>query len=367
MEQKPPIVEEKVPQLTDAEIRAQMKAEGGQGGGLKEYAKILLPALLVLVFVIYQSGNYVKVADDKINSQGTAAEITALKSSISSLNALSTQITQLNSNIATINSKLASLEVSDRSFVTSDKLTALQGAITSLQSEVASVRANTPNVTDIMNKLNALQSSLDTLKTEVANHWTAVAILQDNVTALQNRLPAGGGASGSNTVGGSSSTLNNLTATIYAPMSFGSNLPITSVSVSGNTSTSNWFQLQLNNATGKTLNNIQLAIGLALVDINGNPIQNSPVILQPSSSSTNGSVTIALTTSGGGASWAYQSMMPPNIVVFSNSSSSSYFGFGTLAMSTSTMTLTIYINITSYNVTQQALNFYPIIKVLGYN
>ena len=118
------------------------------------------------------------------------------------------------------------------------------------------------------------------------------------------------------------------------------------------------FQIQLKNADTSTATNIQMAIGLAVVDNVGNPISSIPSWLTSN---------ITVSSMGLGTSWTYQSTAAPNILIFTNTATSNPFGIGTLTAPVGTTTLTEYITITNNNPSiNQSLYLYPMVKVYSY-
>ena len=127
-------------------------------------------------------------------------------------------------------------------------------------------------------------------------------------------------------------------------------------------STTSSIQLNLSSSgvSNVVANNIQLALGLAVVDGNGNPLGTTLPWITPG-------VNLTVSSNNFGSSWQYQSVVSPNTYVFNSASASSLFYQGISLQPKQQNSITLYVTLTnsSPNVVQ-SVSFYPLIKVLSY-
>jgi hypothetical protein len=161
---------------------------------------------------------------------------------------------------------------------------------------------------------------------------------------------------GSGYVNNNPVTLNNYGGSI--PTTIASGTITTTPSVAGTSYQAITLQVTNNNAV--TCNNIQLVLGLAVVDSNGNST-TLPAWL-PSGQN------IAVNSGGFGASWTFQNISSPNIWVFSNTSTTNMFGMGAISLVPGqTQTFTQNVQISNSTVGgYQTFYLYPIIRVISF-
>jgi len=124
-------------------------------------------------------------------------------------------------------------------------------------------------------------------------------------------------------------------------------------------STSQTITLQVTNTNTVVVNNVQLALGLAVVDSSGNSVSTPLPTGQ----------TLAVSSGGFGSSWTFQNITSPNIWIFTNVASSNMFGLGAISLQPGqTLTLTQNIQLNNTTTSQQGgtVYLYPIIRVLSF-
>ncbi len=126
------------------------------------------------------------------------------------------------------------------------------------------------------------------------------------------------------------------------------------------------FQYSIRNDNTFTVYNLQIAMGLQMVDSTGNPITFT---YQWLTASGGGTTNLSLSSTGFGIAWVYQQLLSPNLYVFANTSSSNIFGLGNQVLDGNGTTVTYTANVIVSNsnpAVMQNLYFVPVIKIYGY-
>lgn len=216
-----------------------------QGGGLMALAKIILPALLVFVFVLYQGNSYVLKKDDAKITQGISADIKSLSDSV---NALTANVNQINKDVTTTQGNVASLTNNLSNYVTSaklnDALAAMQGNISSMKSDVQTMKNDLSKAAS-NEQVNALKDTVNLLSKQLSDDEVAIKTLQTTTTNVTSLMPAitsfsptSGGTGTSITIVGTNFT--NITAVSFGgtlAQSFSTNSSTQITAVVGNGST----------------------------------------------------------------------------------------------------------------------------------
>ena len=126
-------------------------SSGGNESGIIPLAKMLLPAVAVLLFVMLSLSGYVKVSNYVADSTGLNERISQVENSTALTGAIG-QINKINEEITTIKSREPSYVTTDRLAAMGTSITQLQGEITSLKNQLTTLQAQTANITKTLNK-----------------------------------------------------------------------------------------------------------------------------------------------------------------------------------------------------------------------
>ncbi len=308
-----------------------------KSSGLGEYLKYIVVGVVILTISIF-AGN---------SMYAKSADITALKGQITSLQAgvkaaqdgLTTAVGGIPNQINTV--VAASLSQVNAQ-INTDKATlaSLSSQITGNINDIANLKANNSTITN-------LQLTIASLTKQLSADETTIKTLQDSITNLQNSVLALQPVTGTNTSGVSNVTI----AIVGNPFTGSTSLvfaPITSSTASQS------FSFTVTNNSGKTLNNVQFAIGLQLLDSTGNPITAG----LPSGTT--------LSISSTGVIWNSQTTGYSYLLGFTNAAPTGIFGsMGAINIPTGTSTYSIIVTLTG--TTTNSLSVYPIVKIVNSN
>ena len=153
------------------------RSSGGQGNGVRELAKMLLPAVAVgaVLYLLVLPGTYVTQSADKINQDGIVKLVTSvsdrLKGDEGTLATIATQLTSLGKDVKESQSSVSSMSS------TVAKISSIQQSIDSLSPKINGLPSQ-PDLTPLKTQLTALQTSLEAVKADVTSVKTDVAALK---------------------------------------------------------------------------------------------------------------------------------------------------------------------------------------------
>jgi len=223
--------------------------------------------------------------------------------------------------------------------------------VKALQTVTSGLPVDEGTITDLNNTITKLTAQLATDETNLANAQAAIKVLQTVTTTTPTTTPT-------TTTPTTTPVASLVTATVLGNAFSGSKiLAFTDIPLS--TTVNQTFSFTITNATGTTINNVQLAIGLELLDSAGNIISAG----LPSDS--------AVTLSSGSLAtiWTQQSTGYKYLLGFTNTSTTGVFGgIGVISQGIGTTTYSITVTISSGAVnTIPAFNIFPIVKVVSFN
>lgn len=375
------------PDATEEEMRVERRIpfatgkSGGKmslGGNSNAMVYVVLVALAVgISFFFFGQGN-VKQQDFTTNFSNVAADIAKMKDADKSMAGdiagIKTAVSSQGNQVAATDSKIATL---------STQVVAMQSTVNNvgtqvssqINTQVANQLAGTAKQSDISNiqsQLAGIQNSLKSIqeaqstsnKADDARDKT-IKELQDKIKTLQSSAVVGGtGVVGGGIIGGTignagTVTEGQVTATVLGNSFTGSQI-LSFGSISANSTASQSFVIQIANGMGRTVSNIQLAVGLELFDSNNNILTNPPV---PFADANN----FSLSGMGMGMLWTQQSTGYAYFIGFTNSTvvGSGIFGSpGMLSQGTGIMNYTVTVSIrNNSNSVSQSINIVPIVKV----
>ena len=139
---------------------------------------------------------------------------------------------------------------------------------------------------------------------------------------------------------------------------------VTSASAPNGGVASQMITMTVTNANTVIVNNVQLALGLVMVDANGNQVQTLPGWMTLGQN-------VAVTSGGFGSSWTLLSTIAPSTWVFTNiTGTNNMFGLGAISLQPgATQTLSQYIQISNSSGAQyggSTVYIAPMIKVLSF-
>lgn len=199
-----------------------------------------------------------------------------------------------------------------------------------------------PELEGIIKRM-ADEATIKTHSSSISALQTSVASLQSTVVMLQSQIT---------TTTASATPV----SVALVPNAFTGSSLISFAGLNTNSTIGNSFTFNLTNSTGKTITNVQLAIGLELLDSNQNVI------------SAGLPITVTLTSSGLSTIWAQQTTGYPYILGFTNTATTGLFGgIGVITQATGTTSYTINVTVVSGSTAIPAFYIYPVIKVQSYS
>jgi len=260
---------------------------------------VLSVGLVFAVLYAFIIPKLVSRADFDANIGTVVTEMDTVKTSVTALGGVPAQISALSTSIGTARSELATFKSSVDGYATEGSVASLQSSVTTLQSSVAilqaelnTLKANVGGSPELEAKVVGLQASLDSLVKEISAVQTRVATLESGTSST---TPSTGGGTTTGTVL-ASDTLNGVTATIE-PYSY-SFSPITpywgnmgneamSLMIGDTGEGFASFQLLIENANARSIQDIVLGLSLGIFDIDFKP---QPVVGTGVTLSSRGSV-----------------------------------------------------------------------------
>ena len=318
----------------------------GRSGGKSSRSGLTVIAIAVLLSVVVNyfigSSQMVSKKDFTLNVGGMATTVNNMKATVdsnaSSLGAALTGIpNQINAGINTaigqFNTSLSQLTTQ----VQADK-TAVADIKKQVDALSTQITNGLPGNTQIQSQLTKIDQSITALTQRLDGDKVRLDDLAAKVLAL---TPSTG--TGTTTTAVTATVLGNTftgsTSLLFAPIT---------------TSASQSISFSVANNTGKTLNNIQFAIGLQLLDSMGNPLTTG----------LPAGTTVALSSTG--VLWNAQSTGYNYILGFTNTTPTGIFG-GIGAISQASGTATYNVSVTITGTTTSQIVIYPIVKVVSFS
>lgn len=326
-------------QLAD-DIEPKPQSSGGWKALVPIVAAVAISFLAVMFFL-----KPVSTDDYNKNAQAIASDINGLKTGQASLQSSVNQLAGMTSQINQINSSVAEIRNGLSKYATQDSVTS---GINSLKSSISDATGNAATAQVAVSKL---ATSVDTLITQVNAVKTQLAQVSNNVTQLQQ-------GTGTTTTSGSTPVASGQVGVTLMGNPFTGSQTIAFGAISANTSVSQSFSFQIVNNTGKPITNIQLVIGLELVDANNNVM----------TAGLPATTTVALTSTSLMTVWTQGSTGVSYILGFTNNSPTGIFGgIGTLSQGTGSSTYTFTVTVTNGATATNPFNIYPMVKVTSYS
>lgn len=331
---------------------APVSSGGGfQAGGIRQIVIMLVVALLAAfaLAIFWVLPQTVTKSDFTKNLQGVASDIAAIKNAQkgdeTTLATLSTQVTGLNSQFSNFQSSLNTFAKTLADHTTQLSTTPTRAQLDALQNQLNTLKAT----------VEGLPASLKAdYNGQIATLQTSLTSISQQVTTLANTV----NTTGTGNTGGTTTPTGQVSAVVIGNSFTGSQIMSFLAGVAANTTSSQSFTYQLTNNTGKSITNIQLAIGLELLDANNTIIQAG----LPSTTS------VSLSSSGTAVVWSQQTTGIPYILGFANSVPTGIFGgLGVMSQGTGTATYNITVTVTSGVNATPAFNVFPIVKVVSFS
>lgn len=331
---------------------------GGMGSGVKNFVIMLLIAAVVsyAIGAFLIQPKMVTKADFTTNIQSVANlerdDVAKLKASLTDMNnqlvVLQNSVTdQLNAQNLSVEQKISNItgyaKQTDLTNLSSN-ITKLQNDISSIQSRLDSISNPTATINDLKSRLAAAEATVTSLNTEIATLKTSVTSLQTAVATLQSGTPISPTTT--------ATTTNLVTATVTGDLFGNILMNYDGILVAGSSKS---FNFTLANSTGKTINNIQLMAGFALMDAGKNQI-NIPAGVTATLSTNGGLTPVWGVAQISGGTIAFQSAVGTGLFT-------DLYNFSQVAGSSSYQ-LTLTLKSTADLVGQYYV--FPIIKVVSY-
>jgi hypothetical protein len=199
--------------------------------------------------------------------------------------------------------------------------------------------------------------------TSVPSITIAAPSTSGSITATAQAVLSGGSVTGLIITNGGNGYTSAPAVTIDAPPAGGTQATASVVSFIPMQaySTTSSFQINISNTHATyTAQNVQLAIGLAVVDSNGNPVGTTPNWITPGTNLT-------VSSSIFGLAWNHQNIVSPSTYVFVSQSGSSIFGQGITMQPKQESIINMTVTLTNTNYGNYSnVYFMPLIKVVGY-
>ena len=343
------------PSLEPANARAKTASSGGMGG-MKQYFMMagiaLIVAYLVVTFVAVTPMN------TSLKTVKTTADAALTSANTAITNANKAQVTAdgVANNVSNAQSSVTDL---------TNKITTINGQISTLQSSIATINnqgyvkasqiagmATADQVNALNKTILDLQAASDGLKAQLAIDEANLTAAQVAIKALQTTT-----TTTPTTTLATTTTVSNVTTALVGNAFTGSTL-LNFTAMPINTAVTQSFAFNIINATSASITNVQLAIGLEILDSSNNVVM--------AGLPTDATVTI---TSGGLATmWVAQSTGYKYLLGFTNTSTSGIFGgIGviTQGVGTTQYSVTVTVNSGATNPVP-AFQLYPIVKVVSF-
>ena len=352
-QQEAPPVDDTPPPATREEIEAEMGTEKRKGFNIQSLA---FPAIISLV-ICFAMINFI------VNPTGIAKQFNAQAVLIAD-----SATAQKNMQDAITTSQNLYKTISDKDNAINSQIASLQGSISGLKNNNSDVDTLKTQVTQINTNLTALKTSVDGLPANVKSEYlalitglqkeidgliTSITSLSDRVKVLETKPTPTPTVTPTPTP---TPTTGTVSVAVIGNAFTGSQLIIVPGLAVGNTSTQT-LTFSINNALGKPIKDVQLAIGLQTV----NPAGTNYTL--PTDA------VVTLSSSGFGTMWTAQSTGYAYLLGFTNTSASGIFGsLGAINQETGTTTYTISVTVTAGATNAiPAFNMYPLVRVVSYS
>ncbi len=338
----------------------------------KSKGNVWFPALIAGIFAVIISlgvtnAQLLSKTDFEVNIKGVLSTITGIQNDVkaskdsmtSAVNGLPNQIN--NAMKPTVDQLNTSVKQMD------DRIKGFDGTLASLKDQIATIGTQSSSKVDALSgnmssNLNTLTKSLseanakiDILQNKVSTDATTIQILNTTIGDLKTQLA--NVINGTTQIGGSggtTTTTGGVTVTVIGNAFTGSQvLPISNLGATQSVTTS--FQFEINNASGKEIKNMQLAVGFQLYQTSSN-IAYTP---------TNLTFTLS---SGLGTVWTQQSTGMASVIGFTNASTSGIFGnLGSINQNVGKQRYTMTLTITNGGTATTSFDVYPAVVILTYS
>ncbi len=344
------------------------KSRGGGLGGLNSggVMPFIVTAIIVLLISYVVLIPYVAVTktDFTTNIGNVVKDITALKDADK---VMSPKIDAANSNVvafaANVNTQKAGIDA------LTVQLNDIKNQIATANNNINNMQSNINNNLVVKSGLDALikssvntadlQKAIDANKATVVDLTAKLAQAQKDIKTLQDRpSTTSSGTGGVGTAG--VITTGQVTATVIGN-SFTGNSMLAVPSLITNGTSSQSFVFQIANGLDVSINNIQLAIGLQLLD----PTSSAQWTGAPSLTL----MPISVSSFGMGTIWTAQDTGYAYYRGFVNSATGIFGGIGTLSQpkGITNYTVTITVTNTIANTTLQSFQILPVVRILNYS
>ncbi len=301
------------------------REEKQASGGLKA---LLMPGVLSLAITLAVVNFWVMPQFDKFSAimQGINTEVAAAKAAVTPLSTqlttLTSQVSQISNSINAVNQEIAAIKSREANFLTADKITAMQTQITQFST----------TITGYSTQITKMQTQVDALTAKVIS-----------LEATHN---------GTSTSNGTGMTTGQVTATVLGNYFTGGQY-LSFPETANGTSSTQLLSFEINNGTGKTINNLQLAFLL------------QSDVLWPTD------VVVTVLSGAGlmGTTWTQQ-YSDSYYKGFTNGATTGIWGtIGTVSQGTGKQTYNVSISVKNNNPTNPLpkMIVYPVVKVIGYN
>lgn len=319
---------------------------GGSGNqksvSLKAVGLLVLAGIVVSVLAVnvLSLGNYVSKADDVKNLQTITDAITKTK------NDLTQTVTAIQN---TMNALPASVTAQVNNSITQATNT-MNNQIATMQVQVNNVASKT-DITTLSDEITVLDTKIDTLTEQATTDKAIITALTTRVQTLETKVSAT-----TNTTSGTANATGQVSVQVVGNVFTGSQLLNFGAMTSSSTS-SQVLTFKVDNEVGKTINNVQFAVGLELLDANNAII---------SGGLPNGT---SVSLSSTGVIWMPQSSGLTYILGFVNTTPSGVFsGLGAVSQSQGIVAYQTTVTVTTgANPIANSFNIYPIIKIISFN
>ncbi len=326
------------------------KGLGYSGGGSQKSVSLKAIGLLVLAGIVVSVlavnvlflGNYVSKADDVKNLQTITDAITKTK------NDLTQTVTAVQN---TMNALPVSVTAQVNNSITQATNT-MNNQIATMQAQVNNVASKT-DITNLSDEIANLDTKIDTLTEQATTDKSTITALTTRIQTLETKVAT---ISTTNTTSGTTNTTGQVSVQVVGNVFTGSQL-LNFGAMTSNSTSSQILTFRVDNEVGKTINNVQFAVGLELLDANNAIISGG----LPSGTSVSLSST--------GIIWTPQSSGLTYILGFVNTTPSGVFsGLGAVSQSQGIAAYQVTVTVTTgANPIANSFNIYPIIKIISFN
>ena len=339
-----PVEDEMPERVSRAELPMEPETKPSSTGGLKA---LLMPGMVALGICLVVVQFWVMPQFDTITK--------GIQALAGSVNAATTESAAAKASVATVGTQLTTIN---------NQLTQLNNANNAASQEITAIKSReaqflTPEkVAALQTKVDGVATTSSNLANQITQHQATIDSLTKLIATLQSTI--NGTTTTTTTTGGTTTT----TTGLVTPTIIGN--PFTGVqylkydTFATNTTASQMLSFQINNGTGKTINNVQLGVLLQVYDGSGASLYTLPA------------GTVLSVTSGSnllGTIWSEQSTGVSYYRGFTNGALTGILGnIGAISQSPGTQTYSVTVAIANNTGTNlPAIIMYPVVKVLSYN